>query len=171
MRTALILAPLLLLAACGESNNPVEPGTTVKIDARDEKGEAVAIVADGESGDVAVKLPGFEAKVDLPRINLTADNFDIEGVKLYPGTKIDTININSDENGTTDSTKVLAAFTAPATPDQVAAHLRAGFADKKIDVSGSGTSMSGVTSDGAAFTISISPAKGGSAGRIEIATR
>jgi hypothetical protein len=161
MRPVLILAPLLVLSACHGRDDAKEPGTSVSINAKSDDGEDVQISADGETGKVAVNVPGFEGKMTLPKVILDHSNFDIDGVKLYPGSKVTNININADDSGGKDSTKVNATFTAPADPAKVAAYFRKAFADEDIKVSGSDASLAGTTNDGNPFTITLTPGVAG----------
>ncbi len=39
---------------------------------------------DGNTGAVAINVPGFSGKLDLPKIHLDADDFEMNGVHLYP---------------------------------------------------------------------------------------
>ena len=50
---------------------------------------------DGGSGQVKIDVPGFEANIKLPKVQLDAANFDIGGVKLYPGSKVTSMNIDA----------------------------------------------------------------------------
>jgi hypothetical protein len=166
MRSLLLLAIVALpLAACEGNVKDGETGTSVSIDAEGNSGETVKVTADGNSGEVAVNVPGFAGKLDLPKFVLNNSNFDIDGVKLYPGSTITRMNVNAKDGG---DAKVDIAFTAPAEPAKVADYLQKAFAEKKMAVTTSGTALSGTTTDGNAFSIALEPGAGGTAGRINI---
>ncbi len=74
------------LSACG-SRDDGKDGTNISINAKDENG-VVAINADGKTGKVDVNLPGFSANLNLPKVMLDHSNFDLDGVKLYPGSNV-----------------------------------------------------------------------------------
>jgi hypothetical protein len=171
MRSLVLLAIAALpLAACEGNVKDGETGTSVTIDAKGNSGEDVAITADGDTGRVAVKVPGFEGKMNLPKFMLDNSNFDLDGVKLYPGSKVGSVNVNAD-SGAGDAAKVAITFTSPADPAKVADYLQKAFAEKKIAVTSNGTALSGTTTDGNAFSIALEPGAGGTAGRINIDTK
>ncbi len=168
MRSVLLLAIAALpLAACEGNVKDGETGTSVTIDAKGNSGEDVAISADGQTGRVAVKVPGFEGKMNLPKFMLDNSNFDLDGVKLYPGSKVTNVNITADEGQRKDA-QVSIAFSSPAEPAKVATYLQKAFAEKKMAVTANGTSLSGTTTDGDAFAIALEPGAGGTSGRIDI---
>ncbi len=169
MRPVLILSPLLVLSACHGRDETKEPGTSVSINAKSDDGDDVQIKADGETGKVAVKIPGFEGKMTLPKMMLDHSNFDIDGVKLYPGSKVTNVNVNANDSGDHDSAKVNVTFTSPADPAKVAAYFRQAFADEDIKVAGNDASLAGTTSDGNPFTIALTPGVAGqTAGTVAI---
>ena len=99
MKYALIALPLALgLVACSSKDEP-EEGTTVNIDATTDEGSSVKITADGKTGNVGFRVPGFDTNIRLPKKLLDDTNFDIDGVKLYPGSTVDTVNITANDNG------------------------------------------------------------------------
>jgi hypothetical protein len=161
MRTVFFIAPLLLLSACGSSKDEGGAGTSVNIDAKGESGEDVAIRADGDTGAVTMKVPGFEGKFALPKMHIGGDNFDIDGVTLYPGSKVTTFNVaatNSEKDGPTN---VSIAFTSPADPSKVAAYFRKAFKDESIDLSGIDSALTGKNKDGDNFIITLAPGSAG----------
>ena len=169
LKFPLVVALLALpLTACDDSVKDGENGTTVSINASgDEEGD-VAITADGNSGEVAVNVAGFQGKIDMPRFVLDNGDFDLDGVKLYPGSKIGAVNVNASGAGKSGSAKVEVAFTAPADPAKVSAYLKQAFAEKKITVAEAANTLSGTLDDGSAFAIALSLGEGGTAGRISI---
>lgn len=174
MRKAVLgwaVMPLLLLGACemkvGKDDAGAKDAASVKIDA----GGNVAIAANDGADGVSVSLPGIEGKVKIPGMELGGDNMDIDGMKLYPGTKLSGINI-TDQKGFGNGV-VEMRFTSPATPDKVAAYYAAAapgedFRDIKVTAAKGSSTVTAVKGDGDRLTITIDPAAGGSAGTILI---
>jgi hypothetical protein len=155
------ILPLALgLTACSGSDEP-EQGTSLNVDATTETGSKVEISADGKTGNVGVKVPGFDANIRLPKKLLNDSDFDIDGVKLYPGSTVETVNIAAHEKGDKRQSDVRVGFTSPAEPAKVAGWLREQFAKQSIPVSGDAASLSGKTKDGETFTIDLKPSDDG----------
>ncbi len=167
MRSALLLLPLLVgLSACDvekstDAADANTTGTNININATGEKGEDVRITADGETGKVSVNLPGFDANVKLPKVVLKDSNFDIDGVKLYPGAQVTSVNIQGDKSGVWDGNRVQIVYSAPAEPKPVRDWFAKSFAEKSIEANISGESLSGKTKDGTPFSMTFVPGKGG----------
>jgi hypothetical protein len=173
MRPLLILVPVLLLSACNDRDDANKQGTSLNINAKGEDGsDDVQINADGNTGKVAIKVPGFEGKLSVPKVMLDHSDFDIDGVKLYPGSKVTTVNVNADDTGGKDETKVNILFTSPADVAKVAAYFRKALADKDMAVTGSDASLSGKTKDGEPFVIALTAAAPGqTSGSVVIDTK
>lgn len=169
MKYALIALPLALgLAACSSKDEP-EEGTTVNIDATTDKGSSVTITADGKTGNVGFKVPGFDTNIRLPKKLLDDSNFDIDGVKLYPGSTVDTVNITAnDQGGKDEQTDVRIGFTSPADPAKVSDWFRDQFGKQSIKASGDAAKLTGTTKDGEAFTIELTDKDGKTAGLVSI---
>ncbi|MGL5838887.1 MAG: hypothetical protein ACRCY3_10345 [Sphingorhabdus sp.] len=162
MKALLCLLPFTLaLAACSSEDEP-DKGTTVNIDATGEDGSKVAISADGDTGKVGVKIPGFDANVRLPKKLLDSSEFDIDGVKLYPGSTVETINVKADETAAKGSqANVQIGFSSPAEPAKVADWLKGEFKKQSITIAGDTDTLTGKSKDGEAFTIELAAAEGG----------
>jgi hypothetical protein len=163
----LALAPLALLSACGSSEDDGKRGTDISINAKDPQGD-VAIKADGQTGKVSINVPGFDANVALPKVMLESGDFDIDGVKLYPGSKVSSVNVNADSDGENKSANVKIAFTAPAEPEKVRAWFAKGFADSDVMATATATGFSGTTEEEGRFTMTLTPAGATTAGIVEI---
>lgn len=163
---ALPLFALVGLSACGRHDDGKQ-GTSVSINAKDEDGN-VAINADGKTGQVSVNLPGFNANVSLPKILLDHSNFDMDGVKLYPGSKVRSIKIDADDSGKQDKSKVHVAFDAPGDPTKVKAWFKTGLTDKEAKFSETPTGFAGTTEDGDPFSIALTGNGAMTSGTIEI---
>ena len=157
------------VSACGSKHDKDEHGTTITVDAKDHDGKSVQVKADGETGRVAINVPGFDANIKLPKVLLDHENFDIDGVKLYPGSKVDTVNVNADDRGGKHKAIVKIGFSAPSDPATVSAWFQKALADKSIAAKVTGNSLAGTTGDGNAFAIDFAAgAAGKTAGIITI---
>lgn len=167
MKYALIALPLAIgLAACGSKNEPDE-GTTISIDATSETGKKVEISADGKSGNVGFKVPGFDANIRLPKKLLDDSNFDIDGVKLYPGSTVETVNITANKQaGKGEQADVRIGFTSPADPAKVGDWFKDQFGKESIKLADEGGKLTGTTKDGEAFTIELAEKDGKTAGTV-----
>lgn len=164
------IIPLLALAtlsACG-SRDKGEDGTSVSINAKDDGGGDVSIKADGSTGKVSLKVPGFDAKVNLPKIMLDGADFDLDGVKLYPDSKVRTINIDADDSQHKDSAKVNVAFDSPADVAKVKAWFKTGLADKKATFTETASGFTGKTADGDEFVIGLTANGAATQGTISV---
>jgi hypothetical protein len=153
-----ILTPLLALTACS-SKDDGSKGTDVTLNATGKNGESVNASADGNTGKIAVNLPGFKAEVDMPKIHLDTDDFEMNGAKLYPGSKIASVNVTArDAKDGKDNGNVRLAFTAPADVATVKAWFAKEMteeADFKLTPNTDG--LSGANADGDSFTLALTP--------------
>jgi len=159
MRSLVVPAALLALSltACDRGN---DQGTTVSIDA----GNGAASV-NGATGEVKLDTPLLKGSIKLPRMQFTGDNFDINGVHLYPGTKIGSMNVNA--GGQEGDGVVRMSFESPAAVATVRDWLRDEFAKAGTTVKVSGNTLSGDT-DGEPFRIDLQPAGNRAQGTVTI---
>lgn len=162
------LMALATLAACGGRHSD-EDGTSVTINAKDDGGSDVSIKADGATGKVSLKVPGFDAKVNLPKIMLDGADFDLDGVKLYPESKVRSINIDADDTQQKDTAKVNVAFDAPADVAKVKTWFKTGLTDKKASFTETADGFSGKTNDGDEFVIALRASGAATQGTINVA--
>lgn len=162
MRTIAILGLALLfpLAACGDGKE----GTSITFNASDPDGN-VASAIDGKTGKLSIDAPGFKGEISLPKLDLNDGNFEMNGVHLYPGSKISAMNIDArpGQDGAEDSGRVRVTFDSPATPDVV----RAWFLDKlgkaAFKLRSEGSALVGTTDEGKPFRLDLKPAANGHA--------
>lgn len=156
-----LLLPVALcafgLAACDRQDGQ---GTTVSIDA----GNGAASI-NGATGEVKLDTPLLKGSIKLPRMQFTGDNFEINGVHLYPGTKIGAMNVNA--GGNEGDGVVRMSFESPAAVDTVRDWLAGEFAKAGTTVKVSGNTLSGDT-DGKPFRIDLQPAGDRAAGTVTI---
>jgi hypothetical protein len=150
-RSALFLA-LPLLAGCGvHTKNPANAD------------ENVTIAADG-SGHIAFNLPFVQGQVKVPTTMMHNGNFDIDGVKLMPGSKVTGFSLFARDKGST----VDMSFTAPASPDEVRSYFLDQFKAKGVEAAAAGDAVTGKSKDGSPFVIHLASAATGTEGKIEI---
>jgi len=142
---ALPLAALLAACGGGEGN-----GTAVSI--KGEDGNTIASV--GKDGRVAIKAPGFEGSVKLPKFDIGADNFEVDGLKLYPGSTIANLNVDAAKQG---GGTVKVEFDAPAAAQQVESWFREQMQSAGFTVAVKDGALSGTTGDGSPFSLKIAP--------------
>ncbi|QDX27752.1 hypothetical protein FPZ54_18225 [Sphingomonas suaedae] len=160
MKTIWLALPLAAaLTACGDGE-----GTTISIE-----GDNGSVTAKADKdGRVEVKAPGFEGSIKLPRFRMDADNFDIDGVKLYPGSTISSLNIE-DRGGDAAKGGVRVAFDAPADAERVRAWFREQMEGAGFTVTGNRAELTGKTGKGSPYTLKIDPAgEGKSRGTLSV---
>ena len=147
----LLLAALLPLAACGGGG----PGTTISINASDANGN-VAFGADA-NGQLAIDSPLFKGKLKLPKIQLNASDFDMNGVHLYPGSTISGMTIDA-KDGAASGDKdggVRVSFESPAAPAVVRDWFRDKLTTAGFKVADDGTGLSGKTDENDPFKLDL----------------
>ncbi len=121
MARPLFLAPAILLAGCSvhSPDNGQDNTASITIGKGSEDGSG--------NHSMSITAPGFSAKMDLPNLDLGTGSMQIEDMKIFPGTKIQGVNITGD-TGKSDDTdgkgQVEMGFTAPGGVDQVMAWYR-----------------------------------------------
>jgi len=156
MNRSVLLMPLALLGACNvHSKSPADSGD-----------ENVTINAD-DNGSVACNLPFVKGQVKVPSGFMHNGNFDIDGVKLMPGSQVTGVSVFARDEGAL----VNIAFTAPGAPDAVRSYFVDQFRRQGVEAALAGDSVSGKSKDGSPFTIQVGPAAGGSQGKIVIQSK
>lgn len=155
MKEALIVVSLgLALAGCDDARST-----------RAGKDGNVAVSADSSTGNVSVRVPGFSGDIRVPKGMMGSGDVDIDGVKLYPGSTTDNVDVrSSDTKSTTDgvttgsgSATVKMSFTSPAGVATVRNHFMQGFAAKGVQATSDATGLTGTSRDGDHFTIALTP--------------
>ena len=155
MNRSLFLASAVLLAGCNvHPKNPAHGDENVTIKADD-------------SGHIAFNLPIVEGQVKVPSSFLHNGNFDIDGVKLMPGSSVTGFSVFARDKGST----VNMTFSAPAPADQVRSYFVDQFRKQGVEAALSGDSVAGKTKDGDPFTIQVASADAGSKGTIAIQSK
>ena len=149
MRAIAILAPALLLAACGGGEG-ADNGTQISISGGDNGSAFTAGV--GKDGQISVNAPGFNGSIKLPKIQLDAGDFEINGVKLPDGSKITDMNILGNRSGNGDD-RVRLSFTSPVGTAAVREWFQGKLTAEGFKLSAAGDNLSGTTDDGKGFTL------------------
>ena len=168
MRFAFLIPPMMLLAACGQGGDKKDQ-PEVSINAGDAQGgvhisagkDGSRIKIGGEGAGIDMKLPDF-ANLDIE------GDFDIDGVKLYPGSKVTTVNVDANARDGKDDAKVELGFTSPAAPAKAADWMAGEFAKKNIQVQRAGDTLRGTTKDGDDFKIDFGPDGANAKGKVTI---
>lgn len=142
----LVLPVAAALAACGGDGE----GTSISI-----QGDNGSVTAQADKdGKVSVKAPGFEGSIKLPKFNIGAENFEIDGVKLYPGATVSSLNIDDRQDGT-KSGGVNVTFDAPADAARVRDWFREQMEGAGFTVTGNRDELTGKTKSGSPYTLKI----------------
>ncbi|WP_066798773.1 hypothetical protein [Sphingomonas soli] len=148
IRFAMLLAPLALAACNG--------GTSISLTGNSDSGEGNVSIKTGPDGGVSIEAPGVSINTRLPKINLTSEDFDVNGLKLYPNSSIRELNaVGNDKIGEKKNSHVTVAFDAPAPLATVQAWFRDNLAKQGFKVEPQGNGFSGTTKDGDPFTLEL----------------
>lgn len=142
----LVLPVAAALAACGGDGE----GTSISI--QGDNGSVTA--AADKDGKVSVKAPGFEGSIKLPKFNIGAENFEVDGVKLYPGATVASLNIDDRQDGS-KSGGVNVTFDAPADAARVRDWFREQMEGAGFTVTGNRDELTGKTKSGSPYTLKI----------------
>jgi hypothetical protein len=149
---AFILMPVLLLAACGDG---AKEGTAISITGEN---NSFSASMGSDDGAIAIKAPGFSTSIDLPKIQLDAGDFDVDGVKLPDGSKIR--NLNVVDRGEKESVEV--RFTSPIGVAAVRDWFQGKLTGKGYTLKATANGLTGTTEEGKAFRLSSKGAGTGS---------
>ena len=169
MRLAVLIPPMMLLAACGSEEKKADDSTEIAINAGDEGG-GIQIKSGADGGKLKIDAGGVNIGLDIPDVGDLdiGQDFDIDGVGLYPGSKITSMDIDArDKNGAHDA-RGKFGFTAPAAPTIAADWMVGEFAKKGIKVTRTGDTLAGMDKDGDNFTIRFNPDGKASKGEVLI---
>ena len=152
-RTISVLAPLVLLAACNQSDQ----ATPITMNAQLEDGN-VATAGMDKDGRVRIDTPLFKADVQIPKVAIDAANMDLDGMKMFPGAKIEGMDIQGQQGS---NGGIRLRFDAPTGVEAVRGWFieeakRAGF-DVRVD----GGALVGSTTDGSPMRLEFTDGGGG----------
>jgi len=154
----------LLLSACSkadDSDASSDDGFEMSIDLGDDSEEGSGKIniggEDGEKSKFSIKTEGFSMDVDLPSVSLDSDDFDLNNVSLYPGTKVTGLNVNSEDG---EGGKVTLNFVAPADVETITSWFESKMAAEDFIVSKDGNVLKGKTDEGDAFLLKLTEKSG-----------
>ena len=140
------LTSVLALSACDRSNE----GASVSINA---DGGNVLGAINGETGEMKIDVPGFQGSVKMPKIKIDTGNFDLNGVRLYPGSSIKTLNIVGDDK----AGGLRVAFASTATPTIVRDWFAQRLGKVGYQVHPEGANLIGTTDENKPFRLELAP--------------
>jgi hypothetical protein len=138
------LLAALLLAAC----NSREEGTSVSVQA--DNGSVTGSL-DGK-GQLKIDVPGFEGSIRLPKLDIDADNVDLNGVKLYPGSSVSNVELGDAAGG-----GLKLSFESPAPAATVRAWLGERLGKAGFKLAANGEALTGTTDEGKPFRLEMRP--------------
>ena len=150
LRLISVAAAALALAACDAND-----GNSTSISFSGNSSDGVVSGGIDSSGKLKIDTNGFKADLKLPKFSLKADDFDMNGVHLYPGSSISSINVNGDDTNK-DAGKVHVAFTSPANAATVRDWLQQRLVKAGFTLSADGAGLTGKTDDGKPFALKLS---------------
>jgi hypothetical protein len=154
MRLAFLLPPMLFLAACGSEEKKTGDAAEVSINAEGDGG-GIKIQTGKDGGKIRIGGDGAAINIDVPDfVDLdVAGDFDIDGVKLYPGSQVTRVDVDASDKGGADKARVELGFTSPAAPAKAADWMTGEFAKQGVKITRTGDTLAGKTKDGDDFTI------------------
>lgn len=152
MKSPVLLMVLPLLGGCSlHSKVPAN---------RDEN---VSVSAD-DSGHIGFNLPIGQGQLKVPTSMMHNANFDIDGVKLPPGSSVTGFSLDAHEKAAT----LDMSFTTGMSVEQVRSYFLDQFQSRGVEAELAGEAVTGKSKDGSPFTIEVVPATNGSRGKIVV---
>jgi hypothetical protein len=142
----------LTLAALTLGGCDDKQGTSFTFNTSDGNG-TMALVDNGQTGQVALNVPGFSGKINLPKFHLDGDDVEFNGVHLYPGSKVTGMKIDA---GHDDGT-VHIAFDAPADPARVRDYFQGKLNGAGFTLRANGRGLTGTTDEHKPFKLELQP--------------
>ncbi len=152
---ALAAVPLTLSACSGSETQQGDDGFEMSIDVDGEGGDkanSIKIGGNGEDSKFSIKTDGFSMDVDLPQISIDSDDFDLNNVSLYPGSKVTGLNVE-DKDG--EGGKVILNFDAPTSTNELVSWFEQKMTDENFVVEKDGNTLSGKTDEGDPFSLEL----------------
>jgi len=140
-------AAALSLAACSD-----KPGASITLNAGDDNG-TMTMSDNGQTGEVALNVPGFSGKLKLPKLHLDGNDVEFNGVHLYPGSKVTGMNV--DAGG--DNGIVHIAFDSPAGPATVRRWFQDKLTNAGFSLHAEGSGLVGKTDENKPFRLELQP--------------
>lgn len=129
-RFVLACLPLVALAACGghaeeeTTRTETKDGvTTTTITTRAAGHGSTASAGASTGSGLSIDSDKFKANFDIPGLTFGADNMDLQGMKLYPGSTVRGMHVHAVDRPGNKQGEVVVDFTSPAAPAVVAQHM------------------------------------------------
>jgi hypothetical protein len=164
MRLLLATALALSLAACQKHEAREEARRDGPVTAKGEAaGTTFAARADAKSGAVEVALPGAKLSLDGVGKLMGESNFDLDGTKLYPGSKIETLDVRAFDSDKDEAgrARVHVAFLSPAEPGAVKSWFLKELGKRGGKVAEKDGALTGETQKGSDYRITLAAAGAG----------
>ncbi len=145
-----VTAAALTLSSCTKTDGEGD-SFKMSIDMNDDSDD-VKKSGDKEAGKFSIKAEGFALDVDLPSFTLDSDDFDLNNVALYPGTKVTALNVE-DTDG--EGGKVTVSFVSPTGSDKLIDWFEEKMTAEDFVVAKSGNTLSGKTDEGDPFHLEL----------------
>ena len=146
IRVALLL-PVALLAACERK------GDEAAVEIRSGNGSTQITAEPGKESRLKIDTPGVKADINVPFLSMMTEKMEIDGVRLYPGSKIAGVNINADDGK--DEDRFTLRFQAPAARDKVADWFNTQFTANQFKMTLQGSRFSGTNDEGNPVTLDM----------------
>ncbi len=169
-RAALLIVLPLVLVAC-DRRHTQETTTTVTKDGVTTTTVTTRKVGDDEArssatssstaSSLGIDTDKFKANLEIPGLSFGSDDMDLDGMKLYPGSKVKGVHVKANDHDGDKKGSVTMDFTSPAAPSAVADHMKtqaqkAGFTVSSASATGlSGTKVDGTEAN--SFTVTLNP--------------
>jgi hypothetical protein len=162
-RLALLL-PIALLAACERKGNDAA------VEIRSDNGSTEISAESGKEGRLKIDTPGVKADVQIPFLGALTGNMDIDGLRLYPDSKVAGIHINADDGK--DEGEFNLRFVAPAGRDKVIAWFQQQFDANDFRMTLQGSRFTGTNDEGKPVTLDMRDgANGTTEGELRVADK
>jgi hypothetical protein len=157
---------VLALSACGGGN-----GHAPVADSEPANRSVSMTIGEGQEGatNLAINLPNVQGKLSLPAIRLNPREVDIDGVGLYPGSRVTGLDI-AGEDGVSEGS-VAIRFDSSAPPAVIRDYFVKAFAEKGISVKAAGNRITGRDKSGKPFSISMIQEEGVTRGVVKVGNR
>ncbi|CAM3122708.1 hypothetical protein SPAN111604_04760 [Sphingomonas antarctica] len=113
-----------------------------------------------DNGAVAFQVPGVKGNIKLPGTMRMHGDMDIDGVKIFPDSRVGSVNVNDQD--------VVIGFKSPGTVATVKDYYAKQFAEKGVSVTADGDGFTGKTKDGDDFALTLADSGGATAGTMKI---
>jgi hypothetical protein len=150
-----LLLTLALIAACERQEDQANVGI----------GSGNAGAGTAEESRVKIDTPAIKADIKMPLLGMMSENMDIDGAKLYPGSKITGVNIDA---GAGKDGLLTMRFEAPAGQAQVTKWFGDQFAQAEFKARPTPTGFAGEKADGDWFALDLKEANGRTQGEFKM---